>query len=194
MSQFKSEIRASVLNDLGSRIEDVLEAARKEFASFQGGKQALVLGRQKIEAHMGLVDKDVEAGRLDLQQASLVKKYMTQCSHILENLAIQVEVQGYQAQGKILATEGLVKMTKSLLDQEKAKIEATSVAEAAPTDAVEEDSRRPMQRQVGVHPGNVLADRKAESSSETPLEAPSAETSPLQETHASSKKRAKKTA
>lgn len=154
MSNFKSELRASVLNDIGSRIEDVLESAKKELAMHQGGKQALALGRQKIEAHMSYVDKDVEAGVLDLQQASLVKKYVSQCSNILENLAIQVEVQSYQTQGKVIATEGLVKLTKTLFDQEKAKIESSTSL------VPEEETSRPIERQVGVHPGNPIADRK----------------------------------
>lgn len=171
MSKFKSEIRASVLNDMGSRIEDALDAAKRELAGFQGGRQALVLAKQKVEAHMASVDKDVDAGRLDLEQASLVKKYMSQCCHILENLGIQAEVQGYQAQGKIMATENLVKVTKTLFDQERAKLEAAEREEAGelPEHLVgdPEDPRRPVQRPVGVHPGNVIADRKAEAIEQT---------------------------
>lgn len=163
MSKLKSEVKAATLHEVGMKLDDVLEAAERELHTLEGGKQALHMGQKKVEQHLANVDRDVQEGKLDLEQATLIKRWVTQCVHILENLALQAEVQMYQAQGKVVGAKHVVAVAKSLYDREKAHLDALSQAEVRTEALVALEPAEGRQRVVGTHPGDPLAARRAEA-------------------------------
>lgn len=175
MSQMKSEVKVATLHEMGVKLDNILEAAEREMYQHEGGKQALAGAKKRVEQHLALVDRDVQEGKLDLEQASLIKKWVAQCVHIVENLGIQAEVQGYQAQGKVLNAKHVVAVAKAMFDREKAQLSALAEAEKAiaegqspiPQDMV----GRPDARPVGTHPGDPLADRRVADDSVMAAEA-----------------------
>jgi hypothetical protein len=163
MTKMKSEIRAATFHEVGVQADNLLEAAKVEAAGNQMAKQALLVARQRIEQHSAVVDRDVEAGKLTLVEASKAKHYITQCANILESLAVQAEVQMYLAQGKASTAAQLVQRLKTSFDQEKAKAEAE-----VPSGPTEPPPTEPLARAVGAHPGNPLASRRAGGGSPAP--------------------------
>lgn len=169
MSKQKTEIRALLFHEMGSKIEDMLENDKRELATYQGGKAALQQGQKKIEEHLKFIDKDVDEGNLTIEEATKVKKYVLHCINILGNLALTAEIQIHETRGKGIAREQLMKLTKTMYDQERAKLEAQIAAEMAPpeaeSDKPSEDDGRPVgvDRLAGMHPGNPLADRREPS-------------------------------
>lgn len=164
MSKMKSEVKVATLHEMGVKLDDILEAAEREMHQLEGGKQALVGAKKRVEQHLANVDRDVQEGKLDLEQATLVKRWVSQCVHIVENLAVQAEVQAYQAQGKVLNAKQVVAVAKAMFDREKAHLTVLAEAEkavAAGESPIPQDMvGRPDARPVGLHPGNPLADRR----------------------------------
>lgn len=165
-NKLKHEIKALTYYEVGMKMDDLLEGVKSDLARYDGAKQALVHGKQKVEELTVHVDKDMKEELMTPEQASLVKKYILRAVNILMNLGIQSEVQHYQTQGKVIAMEKVVKVTKDFYDAEKVKQEASELAEKeALLGGVEEDPRRPVAREMGTHPGNAIADRKASKKS-----------------------------
>lgn len=182
MSALKSEVKAALAFELGSAYEDMLEAAKHELQRSGGQKSGLLTGRTKLEEHMKIIDRDVDSGQLTLDEAGKCKKYMVQGLNILQNLAMQAEVQAYLSQGKVQALEGVVKSTKKVYDSEQTKAKnlaeyeaAVAATTAATSSTVEEDSDAtptPPRRPVGAHPGRSVAQvRKAASAARRAAEA-----------------------
>lgn len=155
----KHEVKVLTYHELGMKLDDQLDAAKAEQSSFEGSKKAFALGRAKVEELTAHIDKDVRDGTLDLEQSTLAKRWVLRAVAVLQNLGIQAEVQGYQAQGKVMALTQAVNHTKVLHDQEKSLLDAAIAAESQ--SSVETvDSGRPAVRAMGEHPGNPLADRR----------------------------------
>jgi hypothetical protein len=155
-----AEIKMHMAQEIGVRLDDMLEGARKEVATFDGGKHALTLAHGKVTEHLKFIDKDMEDGKLDMEQSVLVKKYVLQILGILQNLCTGADVQKFQAQGKIAAFEASVKTTKSAFDIEKARVDLSKQAAVAPEAASQLSLER--ERPSGMHPGDPLAARRNE--------------------------------
>jgi hypothetical protein len=174
-NKLKHEIKALTYHEVGVKMDDLLEGAKADLTRFDGAKQALIQGKQKVEELTLHVDKDMREELMSPEQASLVKRYLIRAVSVLQNLGIQSEIQYYQTQGRVAAMEKAVGITKGFYDAEKARFEAADAAEKEVLlgGVEEEDSRRPSAREVGTHPGNAIADRKEESKQaveETPVE------------------------
>lgn len=160
-NRMKHEVKALTYHEIGMSLDDSLDQAQKEKQIQEGAKMAFVAGKKHVEDLLAHVDRDVKEGILDLDQATLAKKWVVRAGSILQNLGLQAEVQGHIAQGKIAALTAVVRTTKSLYDAEKVRLEASSNLEG------EIDPRRPDARASGEHPGNPIADRKSDSTEGT---------------------------
>lgn len=154
---FPSEIKMLMAQDIGCKMDDMLEGAKKEVATYDGSKQALGYAHSKVSEHLKYIDKDVEEGKLDLEQAALVKKYFMQALGILQNLCTAADVQRITAQGKVAAFEASVKTMKTAHDIEKARLEASK---APVPEGAEDMLAAARSRPDGVHPGDPLAARR----------------------------------
>ena len=144
----KSEVKAATLHGVGQRMEVLHEAARIEVAQWQGAKQALHELTRKLEAHLGVVDRDAAEGKIDDEARAVAKRYVDQCRGIARNLAVAAEVQVFQAQGKVLAFDRALLDVRQAFDQTQAKA-------AAP--------ETPAPREAGEHPGDALEERREEA-------------------------------
>jgi len=149
----KSEVKAATLQGVGQRMELLREAARIEVAQWQGAKQALHELARKLEAHLGLVDRDAGEGKIDDAERAAAKRYVDQCGGITRNLAVAAEIQVFQAQGKVLALERALLDVRQAYEQTKAKAEAVAASEAS----------GPASRPTGEHPGDPLEERREEA-------------------------------
>jgi hypothetical protein len=179
MKRVKHEVKVLTYHEMGVKLDDQLEAAKSEQSGFDGAKKAFALGRSKVEELTSHIDKDAKDGTLDVEQATLVKRWVLRSMEVLRNLGIQAEVQAYQAQGKVIALEKSVNIIKALHDNEKVLLDSVVALEKAIADGtveVEDDPRRPVSRNTGEHPGDPLASRREEGAEpmvpevETPLE------------------------
>lgn len=162
----KSEMQAAILHDFGVTVEDRLEAARSEMHRLDGAKQALAQAARKVEEHLVHVTKDIDEGKIDLQQAEREKRRILECSGILRNLAIGAEVGHHVSRGKMEALQGLVAtLAQSVaMAHERAKIlsaaelvtSEVSNAQVREPSSMPAPSSAPMQRVVGSHPGPTL--------------------------------------
>lgn len=164
-NKLKHEVKTHTFHEIGMKLDDMLEASKRDQARMDGAKQALLHARNKVEELTKHVDKDVLDSLLDLEQASLVKKYIVRAVGVLSNLALQSEVQYHQTQGQVVALEKTVAMTKNLYDAERVKLEAALEEEASPPPEVSVEAPH-APREVGTHPGNRIADRKAADAAE----------------------------
>lgn len=166
-----SMTKVTTIKELGAATDDRVEAAHNETNQYAGAVRALtdaVRLLQELHQHAG---KDLEAGRFaelsDLQVQAVAKRYIDRAIGVLNNMTLQLEQSRLRACGKEEALQQSVKILKQLHDSEMRKIERLQKLEQEPP-----TSSTP--REVGQHPGDPLAERRAETQVE---EAPQAEAS-----------------
>lgn len=158
MSVLKSEIKMSTLAEFASKLDNLYVNADKEYAQCEGAKMALLEASKKIEQHFGFIDKDMDEGKIDAEQAKMIKKYMMQVIGIVNNLATGAEVRIHQANGKRLSLDATVKLAKNMFDTEQARLNALKSIENE--EAILGDTVSPRDRIPGQHPGDPMADRR----------------------------------
>lgn len=150
MSVLKSEMKQAITHDIGVRVEDAMEVAKRELAVLEGRQAAFADGAKAVEALLGHVDKDVEAGTYDLLVADHVKRYIQRGAQALINLAQQAANYRIAQTGVVRGFDTTVKLLKGIIEEEERKKQAALTAEA--------DSKA--QRPVGEHPGLSVKERR----------------------------------
>lgn len=164
MSILKSELKQLVTHEVGVRVDDALEAAKRELAVTEGRHSGFMEGAKAVEALQATVDADVEAEKYDLVVSEQVKRYLTRAVHALQNLA-QQSVHFKMAQtGKIQGFEHTITLLKGIIDEEKAK--ATQFAQAVAAGRVDGDEDRPL----NVRMTSLKSERLAEENDEPKVE------------------------
>jgi hypothetical protein len=156
MSVLKSELKQLVAHEVGVRVEDALEGTKRDLAVMEGRQAGLSEGAQTIEALLGFVDKDLDAGTLDIPTAEAVKRFITRGVHALNNAAQNAANLRIAQTGKVQALTQTVGMLQDMIDKEKAKAEAMIAAQAAPPPEHSRD------RAPGVAPVSIKELRLAE--------------------------------
>lgn len=155
-AKIQLESKISALGEVGNRLDDLLDASKLEQAQYEGARQALLEAGKKVEDHLAVyVKKDVEEGRLTIDEHVLVSKYMRHCLGILENLGKGAEIHALQSQGKIMAFTNAVQQAKHLFDVNQGRYSALQ--------QIEQQGEKTRPEVVGEkkgHPGNPLADRR----------------------------------
>jgi hypothetical protein len=132
MSVYKSELKQMVTHEVGVRVEDALEGARKELSVLEGRQTGLAEGAKIVEALLGFVDKDVEEGKMDLPTAEVTKRFILRGVHALTNASQNAANLRIAQTGKVQAFTHTVDMISEMASKEKARSEALRAAEAAP--------------------------------------------------------------
>jgi hypothetical protein len=156
MRALKSELKQLVTHEIGVRVDDQLEAAKREQAVLEGRQAAFLEGAKTAEMLLGYVDKDIDEEKMDLPTAEHVKRFLVRTSHALNNLAAQASNFRIAQTGKVQGLEQTVTLLKGMIDAEKVKAEALVTAAAAPPAAT------PRERPVGAAPVSIKAQRLAE--------------------------------
>jgi len=161
------ELKQIVSSEVGERVEDALEAAKRDLAVLEGRQVAFQDGAKAAEALLGSVDKDVEEGLYDLSVAAHVQKYLVRASNALQNLSVQSSNFRIAQTGKVQGFAHTVELLKGMMDAAKAKAEALRAAEAAPPPS------NPREREEGTRPPQTIKERRlAEEAAELAASAP----------------------
>lgn len=132
MSILKSEIRHQTVTDIGVKIEDTLEAARKDVATCEGKMLAFLEGAKAVEGVITLLQRDIDSGSVELEVGNKIRDYLTRGVQTLQQLGIQATTIRHSASGKVQGLEQTVRLLKQLSDVEQAKIDKLRELEAAP--------------------------------------------------------------
>lgn len=124
MSIEKSELKMAVANDLGCRLDDTLEAVRKEAYRQEGAKAALQVAGKAIQDLVPLVDREMDEGLLSLEEASKVKRHLLRVVACFENLFKQSHNLQLLAAGKAQGLEAAVQVIKRQVEEEAVKLKA----------------------------------------------------------------------
>jgi hypothetical protein len=161
MDKTISDVKLQATREIGSRMDDRLEAAEQETHALGGAVQMLKQAAQNIESLHAHVGKDMDAHLFadltDVQVQAQIKRYIDRAIGVVQNLQLGAEQARLKAMGKQEALQQAVKLVKQLHDQE--------VARVARIEKIEADGGIPetLGRVVGDHPGDPLADRRAEA-------------------------------
>lgn len=167
MSVLKSELKMMVTHEVGVRVDDSLEVAKKDLAMLEGRQTGFADGAKAVETLLVHVDKDVNEEKLDVDTATKVKLYVTRAVHALNNLAQQTANQRIAQTGKVQGLEQTVTLLKNMVEQERAKAEALKESETAPPPA------NPRERAEGARPAPSLKEQRlAEEAAELKAAAP----------------------
>lgn len=123
MSKEVFETRHQVTHEIGIKVEDSLETARREIAILEGRTAGLKDAVKVLEAVPSRLSKDVEEGKLDLELAAKVGEYVTLASKTLQQLVTNSVTQRGIAAGKVQGLEQTVKLLSNLLGKERERIE-----------------------------------------------------------------------
>jgi hypothetical protein len=173
----KSEIKMGLLHEQGVKADDQLEGAHKRQAAHDGAKQALRQLAKGIAGLAALVDRDVDDGKLPVDEPAKIISYVKLMIDRATNMAMSSaqHQEGLQVSvgGEIVAYQGMVDAIKKEILSEQSKVQALKDAVAAgrvvfeddaPSMADDEEDRG---RPSGVRPGSGLAaQRRAEEAAE----------------------------
>jgi outer membrane biosynthesis protein TonB len=174
----KAELKKAVLEDMGVKADDRLDALTAELYRTDGGAKALKSAGEGLGRDVfARLRKELDEGKIDADQAKHVDRYINTCINFLTHLARRAAGQVPVMQGRVDEATEAVRRIKKDVDAEVAKIQAIQIAEAAGEiratgggghEVVSSPSRGPQRRPVGVRPGGSLkAQRAAEGAAET---------------------------
>jgi hypothetical protein len=174
---FKSEIKMGLLHEQGVKADDQLESAHRRQAAHDGAKQALRQIAKNISGMAALVDRDMDDGKIPLDEpvkaASYVKLMIDRAVNAAMSAAQHQENLQLSVGGEISAYQGMVDAIKKEILTEQSKAQALEQAIASGQVVVEDDSPSLADdapgrgRPTGVRPGGGLAaQRRAEEAAE----------------------------
>lgn len=154
MSHERVELRASGMHDVGVRMDDLLEGARKEVLRCDGAVSGLQQCAKAVGELTPHVDRDVDEGKYDLETAKQIKLYLSRAIQVVQNLGMNASNQRMLSAGQVQMAEVAVSVTKKMYDGEMQKSAAIAAAEASPVSA---DGRG---RVVGMHPSATIKEQR----------------------------------
>lgn len=165
--------RADATGDVGEAIDDLLESAKNEVQQAIGRGVAFTQAADKIGKLVAHVKKDRDEGKLGLEQASEIVKWIVRAQEICNNMKGQTKAREVACFGKVEALEQAVKVTQ------KHHVTAASrfrqlTADPEPSEETEGEAiERRGGRRAGEHPGRSALDaRRDESDAESEPELP----------------------
>jgi len=160
----KSDIKIGTINEIGSALDDLLEAALTKAEQAEGGKVLAKKGLAGIESILSAIDRDLDEGKFDeppdgpLKQAALIKRWVLRCDESLKNLLMQAEGTSLQTEGRVAGLKAAVEIAQKRKTAEVSKARALQEAIERGAIIVEdapdgENGGRP----VGAHPAQHSA-------------------------------------
>lgn len=117
----KDGFRSLVLQDLGVEVDDGLEAVVGEAHRLEGVQQGAVQASKVVESVMLGVNREIEAERLSLEQAELIKQWLCKVSIAVEGVRVKAQTDYFIQQGRRDALKKVVGMIKKRLDTAQQK-------------------------------------------------------------------------
>jgi hypothetical protein len=94
----------------------------------EGAIQGLQAAASAIEQIIKQVDQEVDSGKLELEQASFLKRYMIRCHQVTVSLAAKTENNRIAQGGRLAALGQAVQVAKKFHSEEKQKAETLRVS------------------------------------------------------------------
>lgn len=156
MSIEKAEVKIGTANEIGNRLDDVLEGTTKDLYRLEGASVAYRQAVQAVEVVSSFLDRDVNEGKVGLEEATLIKTYLEKARQNVQGQATQAEHNRVVQLGKVQAMQATVQIVKKFRDDEESK--AKRLREAA--EQLEAETGQPISRPVGMRPGSTLKERR----------------------------------
>ena len=118
-SILKTELKQLVTHEIGVRVEDSFEEAKRGLAIFEGRQIAMLDGAKAVEQLLSLVDADVTEGKMDLPMAEIVKRYVSRAANALHTLAQQAANLRMAQTGKVTGIEQTMNLLKKMVEAEE---------------------------------------------------------------------------
>ena len=112
MSLERIELRASGMHEVGVRMDDLLEGAKKEVLRCDGVVIGILQCVKAVNDLCPHVDRDVTEGKYDLETAKLIKLYLSRAAQVVQNLGVNASNQRMAAAGQVQMAEIVVQITK----------------------------------------------------------------------------------
>ena len=129
MSVEKSEVRLSITHELGCKMDDMLDGAKREATRQEGAIASSREAQGAVEALMLHVDKDVTEGKYDPEQSKLIKTWLQRAVQVVTNLGQQAANKRLAALGATQMAENMVKVIKTIHDDDQRKLAGEKAAE-----------------------------------------------------------------
>ena len=158
-----SEAKIGVVHELGCRLDDNLEATTKDMYRAEGASSALKQAVAAVENSFALVDKDTDAGKIDLEAAKNLKSLLERTRSMINSLASNAETNRVTLVGKMQGLQMSVTIAKKFKDDELNKVKAL---QAALMSGVVQNSELGLvhtgegSRPTGVRPGMSIKERR----------------------------------
>lgn len=174
MSLLKSEVKLSAVNEIGCRLDDVLENATQDLYRAEGSVSALKQAVSSLENLLKILDKELNDKEVNLESCGTIKSYFNRSIATVSNLVSAAETNRQTQVGKIQGFQQAVQVAKKYKDEELNKLHVLQAAiqsnaeekEKEPQVSVEstqEPQKQIPPRPVGVRPGpSIKAQRLAE--------------------------------
>lgn len=172
MSVEKSELKIAVIENLGSKADDRVEALTADFHRAEGAVKAFEEGAKKIETEVyAHFKRDIDEGKVPGDPNQAADKYIKTCLHLFMHMAKVGLAKLPLHQGRIQEATENVNRLKAEQNEERLKIQAVKAAESAghaqlndqgDLEMAPTDSRHPPRRPAGVRPGPTLKQQRSE--------------------------------
>jgi len=164
-SILKTELKQLVTFEVGARVEDSFEEAKRGLAIFEGRQTAMLDAAKAVEQLLAFVDTDVTEEKIDLEAAAVAKRYIMRAVNALQNLSAQAQNLRMAQTGKVSGLEQTVALLKNMVDAEQAKlVQLRAAAAEQPGIVAAAASSEP--REVGTRPLSIKEQRLAEAAAE----------------------------
>lgn len=121
MNLGKSEVKVEVANEIGCRLDDMLEASQKDLYRLEGAAKAFQSMGQAIDGLFKIVDQEMDEGKFDLEAAAHIKRFIKRAHQMSVNLNLQAENNRFMQLGRIQGAEQAVNVAKKFKDEELSK-------------------------------------------------------------------------
>lgn len=133
----KSEIKIGTAQEIGVRIDDLLEETMREVDQAAGAHTAFIEAAKAVAKLHTHVDADLETETYALDVGARIKQYITRATVLLENLAQQTSNIHKTALGKKQAFEKTIQSIKTFQDHETTKLKATLATQQSTSETSE---------------------------------------------------------
>lgn len=146
-SLVKAEVRIATANEIGVRMDDALEAAKGDVARADGAASAGVKIGDGIDSVVAAMQKDIDEGRLGLEQGKLVATWLARARTVASNYVLGSHQAKSMAQGRVMGFEAAVASVAKFKTEEENKVRAVLTAAAAEDVAPEDVGPKPTIKQ-----------------------------------------------
>ncbi len=121
------KIKISTINNVGSKLDDQLEAINNEIKKLEGGLATLKQVHRNVDNFVNVVDSDLRLGKFDEfsekeRVAETIKSFIKCISKSISNTNSQCENAYTKLLGKQDGLNHSIKLVKSMLDEEAARL------------------------------------------------------------------------